>query len=160
MRFIYVRIGWEDSAHDSRVLLDAISNPSVVFPVPLVGKHYVVDAEYRHMPGFMAPFKSNPKGRLQTEQKGLFNRHHSSVQNVIERTLGEMQPYNLYLTDAASNMDVGGTEGAEMLQFHVTSEALYDWKELRNAMADHMWMHRNEYMVACPNFHADYLIPT
>ena len=88
MRFIYVRIGWEDSAHDSRVLLDAISNPSVVFPVPLVGKHYVVDAEYRHMPGFMAPFKSGSGRRSQTAQKRLFNRRHSSIRNVTERTFG------------------------------------------------------------------------
>ncbi|XP_071933899.1 protein ANTAGONIST OF LIKE HETEROCHROMATIN PROTEIN 1-like [Coffea arabica] len=88
MKFVYVRTGWEDSAHDSRVLLDAISNPSAVFSVPPVEKYYVVDAAYRHMPGFMAPFKSGPGGRSQTAQKGLFNRRHSSVRNIIERTFG------------------------------------------------------------------------
>lgn len=88
MRFVYVRIGWEGSAHDSRMLMDAISNPSAVFPVPLVGKYYVVDAAYKHMPGFMAPFKTGPGGRSQTGAKGLFNCRHSSVRNIIERTFG------------------------------------------------------------------------
>ena len=62
---------------------------------------------------------------------------------VLHNFIKEMQPYDLYLTDAA-NMDVGGTKGAQMPQFHVTPETFHDWKELRNAMADHMWMHRNE----------------
>ena len=64
MRFVYVRAGWEGSVHDSRVLLDAISNPDAVFSVPPVGKYYAVDAVYRHMSGFMTPFKSGPGGRL------------------------------------------------------------------------------------------------
>ena len=54
-----------------------------------------------------------------------------------------MQSYDVCLTDE-TNMDDGGTEGAQMPQFHVTPEALHDWKELRNAMADHMYLHRNE----------------
>ncbi|XP_027098942.1 uncharacterized protein [Coffea arabica] len=179
MRFVYVRAGWEGSTQDSRVLLDAISNPDAAFPTPPAGKYYAVDAAYRHMPGFMAPFKSGPGGRSQTAQKGLFNRHHSSVRNIIERTFGvwkmrfkildgpmknypieaqrnivvaccvlhnfirEMQPYDVSLPDEV-NMDGGGTEGAQMPQLHVTPEALHDWKELRNAMADHMYLHRNE----------------
>ncbi|XP_027169408.1 protein ALP1-like [Coffea eugenioides] len=88
MRFVYVRVGWEGSAHDSRVLMDVISNPDAAFPVPPIGKYYVVDAVYRHMPGFMAPFKSGPGGRSQTAQKGEFNRRHSSVWNIRERTFG------------------------------------------------------------------------
>ncbi|XP_027102886.1 protein ALP1-like [Coffea arabica] len=179
MRFVYVRVGWEGSAHDSRVLMDAISNPDAAFPVPPVGKYYVVDAAYRHMPGFMAPFKSGPGGKSQTAQKGEFNRCHSSVQNIIERTFGvwkmrfkildgpmknypieaqrnivvaccvlhnfirEMQPYDVYLANEA-NMDDAHTAGAQIPQLHVTPEALNDWKELRNAMADHMYLHRNE----------------
>ncbi|XP_071940127.1 protein ALP1-like [Coffea arabica] len=165
MRFVYVRAGREGSAHDSCVLLDAISNPDAAFPVPPAEKYYMVDAAYRHMPGFMAPFKSGLGGRSQTAQKRLFNRRHSSVQNIIERTFGvwkmrfkildgpmknypieaqrnivvvccvlhnfirEMQPYDIYLKDEA-NMDGADTEGAQMPQFHVTPEALHDWKEL------------------------------
>ena len=91
MRFVYVTIGWESSAHDSLVLLDAISNPSVVFPVPPVGKYYVVDAEYKHMSGFMAPFKHGRRGRSQTAHKGLFNHHHSSIRNVIKMLFGGME---------------------------------------------------------------------
>ncbi|XP_027067686.2 protein ALP1-like [Coffea arabica] len=64
MRFVYVRTGWEGSAHDSRVLLDAISNPDVIFLIPPVEKYHAVDAVYRHMSGFMTPFKSGPGGRL------------------------------------------------------------------------------------------------
>ena len=66
LRFVYVKVDWEGSAHDSRVLLDVISNASAVFPIPPIGKYYAVDAAHRHMPGFMAPFKSGPRGRSRT----------------------------------------------------------------------------------------------
>ena len=32
--FTYVLVGWESSAHDSRILLNAISDPKLKFPKP------------------------------------------------------------------------------------------------------------------------------
>uniref|UniRef100_A0A803LBP0 DDE Tnp4 domain-containing protein n=1 Tax=Chenopodium quinoa TaxID=63459 RepID=A0A803LBP0_CHEQI len=38
--FTYVLTGWEGSAHDSRIFLDTISNPSLNFPKPPPGNYY------------------------------------------------------------------------------------------------------------------------
>ena len=35
--FTYVLTGWEGSAHDARIFLDAISNPRLNFPKPPLG---------------------------------------------------------------------------------------------------------------------------
>ena len=35
--FIYVLTSWEGSAHDSRIFIDAIDNPSLNFPKPSPG---------------------------------------------------------------------------------------------------------------------------
>ena len=37
MQFIFVWAGWEDSAHDTRIFLEAIDNSSINFPKPLEG---------------------------------------------------------------------------------------------------------------------------
>ncbi|XP_059636049.1 uncharacterized protein LOC132278265 [Cornus florida] len=45
MKFTFVWVGWEGSAHDSRILNEAL------------GKYYVVDAGYANMLGYLAPYK-------------------------------------------------------------------------------------------------------
>lgn len=35
--FTYVLVGWEGSAHDSRIFLDAITDPKLKFPKPPEG---------------------------------------------------------------------------------------------------------------------------
>nr|XP_027069082.1 uncharacterized protein LOC113694351 [Coffea arabica]XP_027069083.1 uncharacterized protein LOC113694351 [Coffea arabica]XP_027098075.1 uncharacterized protein LOC113717544 [Coffea arabica]XP_027098076.1 uncharacterized protein LOC113717544 [Coffea arabica]XP_027118836.1 uncharacterized protein LOC113736101 [Coffea arabica]XP_027118837.1 uncharacterized protein LOC113736101 [Coffea arabica] len=37
MRFTYVRVGWEGSAHDSRILQEVIQDPNCAFPWPPAG---------------------------------------------------------------------------------------------------------------------------
>ena len=37
MRFVFVMPGWEGSAHDSRVFMDAITKDEVNFPMPPEG---------------------------------------------------------------------------------------------------------------------------
>jgi len=39
MIFTYVYSGWEGSAHDSKVFLDAITNPNAGFPWPPKGMY-------------------------------------------------------------------------------------------------------------------------
>ncbi|XP_039134158.1 uncharacterized protein LOC120271534 [Dioscorea cayenensis subsp. rotundata] len=58
MCFTYALIGWEGSAHDTRILLDVLQNPSMKFPQPPEGKYYLVDSGYPTMKGFLGPYKS------------------------------------------------------------------------------------------------------
>jgi hypothetical protein len=37
MQFMFVWVGWEGSAHDTRIFLEAIDNRSIKFPKPLEG---------------------------------------------------------------------------------------------------------------------------
>ncbi|CAO2838181.1 unnamed protein product [Amaranthus hypochondriacus] len=54
--FTYVLSGWEGSTHDSRIFLDKIGNPSLNFPIPLLGKYYLVDKGYPERQGFLTPY--------------------------------------------------------------------------------------------------------
>jgi hypothetical protein len=38
MQFTFVWAGWEGSAHDTRIFLEAIDNPNINFPKPPEGK--------------------------------------------------------------------------------------------------------------------------
>ncbi|GJZ54141.1 putative nuclease HARBI1 [Tanacetum coccineum] len=92
--------GWEGTAHDTRIFLEALRRPQVNFSRPTGDKYYVVDAGYPNTKGYLAPYKGNdiryhipdirrgqtsaqraPKGKKET-----FNYYHASLRNVIERT--------------------------------------------------------------------------
>ncbi|GKD61174.1 putative nuclease HARBI1 [Tanacetum coccineum] len=102
MCFTFVWAGWEGTAHDTIIFLEALRRPQVNFPRPTGDKYYVVDAGYPNIKGYLAPYKGNdihyhipdfrrgqtsaqraPKGKKET-----FNYYHSSLRNVIERTFG------------------------------------------------------------------------
>ena len=60
-----------------------------------VGKYYVVDAGYPNRPGYLSPYKGERyhlpewhRGMEPNTPKEKFNRIHSSVRNVIERSFG------------------------------------------------------------------------
>ncbi|XP_074283350.1 uncharacterized protein LOC141607899 [Silene latifolia] len=94
MEFIYVLPGWEGSAHDGRILRDAISRPNGL-KVPK-GCYYLCDGGYTNGDGFLAPFRghlyhlkewnSGPH-RPQTAEE-YFNLRHAQARNVIERCFG------------------------------------------------------------------------
>ncbi|GJZ61169.1 ALP1-like protein [Tanacetum coccineum] len=92
MQFIYVLPGWEGSAHDSRVLRDAISRPDGL-KIPQ-GCYYLVDAGYCNAPGFLAPFRGQRyhlnefHGHRPQSAAEYFNMKHSKARNVIERCFG------------------------------------------------------------------------
>ncbi|XP_028056116.1 protein ALP1-like [Camellia sinensis] len=98
MKFTFVYIGWEGSAHDSRIFLEALTTNSADFPHPPPNKYYLVDAGYTHMPGYVAPYRGqkyhlqefNRRRRYHGPQE-LFNHRHSSLRNVIERTFGVLK---------------------------------------------------------------------
>ncbi|XP_068636010.1 protein ALP1-like [Aristolochia californica] len=95
MQFIYVLVGWEGSAADSRVLKDALTHRNRIF-LP-EGKYYLVDAGYANMPGLLAPYRGTRYhlqefgDNLSRNDKDLFNRRHSSLKNTIERTFGALK---------------------------------------------------------------------
>ncbi|KAJ0980977.1 hypothetical protein J5N97_009232 [Dioscorea zingiberensis] len=95
MCFTFALIGWEGSAHDTRILVEALRNSSLKFPHPPEGKYYLVDSGYPTMKGFLGPYKSAryhiPQFRMSRAFRSpneVFNYHHSSLRSVIERTFG------------------------------------------------------------------------
>ncbi|XP_039118880.1 putative nuclease HARBI1 [Dioscorea cayenensis subsp. rotundata] len=95
MCFTFALIGWEGSAHDTRILMEALRNSSLKFPQPPEGKYYLVDSGYPTMKGFLGPYKSAryhiPQFRMSRAFRSpneVFNYHHSSLRSVIERTFG------------------------------------------------------------------------
>ncbi|BFG39423.1 hypothetical protein CerSpe_256960 [Prunus speciosa] len=93
LQFIYVLAGWEGSAHDSRVLKDALSRRNGL-KVPN-GYYYLVDAGYTNGTGFLAPFRGQRyhhndwrDGHRPETPNEFFNMKHSSARNVIERCFG------------------------------------------------------------------------
>ncbi|KAI3417308.1 uncharacterized protein J3R85_014582 [Psidium guajava] len=99
MKFTFVYAEWEGSANDCRVLSAALETPRLQFPRPPLGKYYVVDSGYAALPGFLTPFKGERyhlndyrgRGRRPRTAKELFNRRHSSLRNVIERSFGALK---------------------------------------------------------------------
>ncbi|GJR17565.1 L10-interacting MYB domain-containing protein-like protein [Tanacetum coccineum] len=59
MCFTFVWAGWEGTAHDTRIFLEALRRPQVNFPRPTGDKYYVVDAGYPNTKGYLAPYKGN-----------------------------------------------------------------------------------------------------
>lgn len=49
MMFTYVYSGWEGSAHDSKVLSDALTNPNAEFPWPSRGEYYCYNEFFQLM---------------------------------------------------------------------------------------------------------------
>ncbi|KAL7607165.1 hypothetical protein Lser_V15G15680 [Lactuca serriola] len=58
MMFTFVVAGWEGTAHDSRILSEALANPHAPFPLPPPDKYYLCDAAYANIRGFMAPYRN------------------------------------------------------------------------------------------------------
>uniref|UniRef100_A0A6N2MVI3 DDE Tnp4 domain-containing protein n=1 Tax=Salix viminalis TaxID=40686 RepID=A0A6N2MVI3_SALVM len=57
MQFTFVWAGWEGSAHDTRIFLEAIHSTSIKFPKPPEGKYYLVDAGYPNEYGYLGPYR-------------------------------------------------------------------------------------------------------
>ncbi|KAG6500566.1 hypothetical protein ZIOFF_040414 [Zingiber officinale] len=91
-KFIYVLPGWEGSAHDGRVLRDAMIR-SDGLKVPQ-GCYYLVDSGYCIADEFLAPFRGQRyhlnefHGHRPHTTEEYFNMKHSKVRNVIERCFG------------------------------------------------------------------------
>ncbi|GAV75064.1 LOW QUALITY PROTEIN: DDE_4 domain-containing protein, partial [Cephalotus follicularis] len=96
MIFTFVYAGWEGVAHDSRVLIEVMTEPSNNFPFPPPNKYYLCDAAYTNTRGFMAPYRNIRywlgdfrRRRAMTKEK--FNHAHAKLRNVIERAYGVLK---------------------------------------------------------------------
>lgn len=96
MQFIYILPGWEGSAHDGRVLRDAISRPNGLH-VP-EDQYYLVDAGYTNARGFLAPYQGQryhlggwtPQNPPRSAEE-YFNMRHARARNIIERAFGRLK---------------------------------------------------------------------
>ncbi|XP_068339179.1 uncharacterized protein [Pyrus communis] len=93
MQFIYVLPGWEGSAHDGRVLRDAVTRRNGL--KVLNGCYYLVDGGFTNGKGFLAPYRRTRyhlnewrDGYRPTIPAEFFNMKHSSARNVIVRCFG------------------------------------------------------------------------
>lgn len=95
-RLTYVLPGWEGSAHDGRVLDDALLSKG--FSVPY-GKFYLMDAGYALRPGFLTPYREvryhlkeqwQARSRPETKEE-LFNLRHAQGRNMIEHLFGVLK---------------------------------------------------------------------
>uniref|UniRef100_A0A803MKZ9 DDE Tnp4 domain-containing protein n=1 Tax=Chenopodium quinoa TaxID=63459 RepID=A0A803MKZ9_CHEQI len=92
MQFIYVLPGWEGSAHDMRVLCNALSRPNG-FRVPR-GNYYLVDAGYTNCEGFLAPYRGQRyhlkewMDQQPESAEEFYNMKHARARNVTERCFG------------------------------------------------------------------------
>ena len=105
LQFSYIRAGWEGSAHDARVLKDAVSHHG--FSVP-PGKYFLRDAGYSNAEYLLVPYRGTryhlKEQKLAAEKyvplyslrttlmiyrpqtpMELFNLHHVFLRNVVER---------------------------------------------------------------------------
>ncbi|XP_042962482.1 uncharacterized protein LOC122296751 [Carya illinoinensis] len=56
MRFTFIYAGWEGTAHDVRIFMDALTRPGINFPWPPKGYYYLVDSAYPCILGFLPPY--------------------------------------------------------------------------------------------------------
>ncbi|KAH1046439.1 hypothetical protein J1N35_037223 [Gossypium stocksii] len=92
LKFSYVLAGWEGSAHDSRILSDALSRPRGL-KIP-EGKYYLADAGYGIRNRYITPYRGVRYHLKEFSAQGpenakeLFNLRHSSLRITIERVFG------------------------------------------------------------------------
>lgn len=94
MRFIYGYVGVPGRVHDTKVLTHCATNKAY-FPHPPRGKYYLVDSRYPTRTGYLGPHRKTRyhvdlfnRGGPSTNSRELFNRKHSSLRSIIERTFG------------------------------------------------------------------------
>ncbi|KAK1685210.1 hypothetical protein QYE76_046058 [Lolium multiflorum] len=130
MRFTYVLVGWEGSAHDASILSDSFSRPDGL-QIP-DGEFYLGDAGYACRPGILPPFRKT--------------RYH------LNEFSAKHQPLNVKLVLACCilhNWILGWGED-ELFEEVVTFDEVEtghgvdagdndDWKVKRQEWADAMW---------------------
>ncbi|RZC18755.1 hypothetical protein D0Y65_005827 [Glycine soja] len=93
--FTFVWAGWEGSAHDTKIFMEALCKPALHFPHPPQGKYYLVDSSYPTFMDLLGPYKKTryhlPQFRIRPRIRGrveVFNYYHFSLRSTIECAFG------------------------------------------------------------------------
>ncbi|KAL7225288.1 hypothetical protein ACSBR1_020634 [Camellia fascicularis] len=83
MKFTFVYTGWEGSAHDSRIFVEALTITTTDFPHQTPNKYYLVDIGYTNMPELivMACCVLHKWIRMVQEQDEFFDAEESSEED-------------------------------------------------------------------------------
>ncbi|XP_010412502.1 PREDICTED: putative nuclease HARBI1 [Camelina sativa] len=93
MEFIYTYVGTPGRAHDSKILTYCAQNDEY-FPTPPEGRYFLVDSGYPNRKGYLSPYRRTRyhphqwPGGPPTNENEMFNKRHSSLRSVVERTFG------------------------------------------------------------------------
>ncbi|CAN1187739.1 hypothetical protein LINPERHAP1_LOCUS27981, partial [Linum perenne] len=129
LQFTYCLAGWEGSAHDSRVLRDALSRAG----------------------GFRVPEGNRPR-----TPEEYFNMKHASARNVIEKAFGILKNACILLhnfirkeggVDVFEMAYVPPAEEEETFVESIDEPAAYvepteEWTQFRHHLAEYMWANR------------------
>ncbi|XP_021714971.1 uncharacterized protein LOC110682928 [Chenopodium quinoa] len=100
MLFTFLNVGFEGSAHDTRVWTHCLGDVTKKFPHPPSGKYFLVDSAYPNTLGYLSPHmgkdlryhfpdfeeRGPPIGNLEH-----YNYRHSSLRSTIERCFGVLK---------------------------------------------------------------------
>ncbi|KAL7259266.1 hypothetical protein ACSBR1_005202 [Camellia fascicularis] len=109
MCFTFCLPGWEGSAHDTLIFWDTIRNPNNNFPYPEGDEYYLVDPGYPNTKGYLAPYKGERSHLAQFDHwppqtaHEKFNKTHSSLRSVIERSFGVWKARWPFMKDIPCN---------------------------------------------------------
>ncbi|CAN1781578.1 Putative nuclease HARBI1 [Linum perenne] len=105
MQFVYCLVGWPGSAHDSRILRDALARDSS-FRIP-PGSYYLCDVGYTNARGFLTPYRAQRyhltewgRNRPRTKEE-MYNMRHAKARNVIECAFGVLKMRFSLLRDSS-----------------------------------------------------------
>jgi hypothetical protein len=141
-RFTYVLPGWEGSAHDSRVMSDAIERGFKAESSTLSGskrRYYLADGGYTPFGGLLLPPYTKVRYHLKewiqaaksvdfeaenrpANRKELFNLRHAMARNVVERGFGQWKSQWRILDAKEQNFSI---QSQKMIIFATT--ALHNW---------------------------------
>lgn len=142
MQFCYVLAGWEGSAHDDKVLEDALFEKDFIIPEK---KYYLANAGYHNTNYLLCPYRGVRyhlkeqaiAGQRPTTKEELFNLRHSSLRNIVERIFGvTKRRFKILETPAEFTMDVqvkivlAVTGLHNFIQSHRTTGDIYDKAQL------------------------------
>ncbi|KAL6219007.1 hypothetical protein ACLB2K_012214 [Fragaria x ananassa] len=145
LEFIFVLLGWEGSASDSRVLHDAVTRTSGL-RVP-TGYYYLVDGGYTNGERFLAPYRGTryhlselDNGNMPRDHVEYFNMKHSKARNVIERSFGLLKGRREMYVDPMENVVFPlEPQNVEDIDVVGTVESSDQWTTLSNDLALQMF---------------------
>ncbi|XP_057426218.1 uncharacterized protein LOC130719617 [Lotus japonicus] len=141
MMFTYVYSGWEGSAHDAKVFLDALTNPNAEFPWPPRGHFYLVDSGYSCTGGFLPPFRGE-RQRLIVTTCAIHNYIRKwNLNDELFRMWEELDPAEFDSMNEGPS--TAGTTSHDDNLARLSDEGAAEMAMQRDQIADSMWAHHD-----------------